>query len=115
VIAFANADAELCTHTYRLNSGVALMKTIALRRPGGLDRSESANAADPGAPAHGQIRARIHASSLSFHDLLVVMGRQPVADSRVPMTDGAGVVEAVGDRVTEFVVGDSVVSTFFPH
>jgi NADPH:quinone reductase-like Zn-dependent oxidoreductase len=91
------------------------MKTITLRRPGGLDRLESTNAADPGAPAHGQIRVHIHASSLNFHDLLVVTGRQTVADGRVPMTDGAGVVEAVGDGVTEFVVGDAVVSTFFPH
>ena len=31
------------------------------------------------------------------------------------MSDGAGVVEAVGDGVTEFSVGDSVVSCFFPE
>jgi NADPH:quinone reductase-like Zn-dependent oxidoreductase len=31
------------------------------------------------------------------------------------MSDGAGVVEAIGDGVTEFAVGDAVVSTFFPH
>ncbi len=31
------------------------------------------------------------------------------------MSDGAGVVKAVGDGVTEFSVGDSVVSTFFPE
>jgi len=91
------------------------MKTITLRRPGGLDRLESKNAADAGAPAHGQIRVRIHASSLNFQDLLVVTGRQTVDYGRAPMTDGAGVVEAVDDGVTEFIVDDAVVSTFFPH
>ena len=38
----------------------------------------------------------------------------PSADGRIPMADGAGVVEAVGTEVTEFTVGDSVVSVFFP-
>ncbi|WP_175773631.1 zinc-binding dehydrogenase, partial [Paraburkholderia phenazinium] len=31
------------------------------------------------------------------------------------MSDGAGVVEAVGEGVTEFQPGDAVVSLFFPH
>jgi NADPH:quinone reductase-like Zn-dependent oxidoreductase len=30
------------------------------------------------------------------------------------MSDGAGVVEAIGEGVSEFAVGDAVVSTFFP-
>ena len=43
------------------------------------------------------------------------MGRTGVADGRIPMADGAGEVTAVGAGVTEFSVGDAVVSTFFPH
>src|SRR6185312_3077832 len=35
-------------------------------------------------------------------------------DGRIPLADGAGTVEAVGEGVTEFAVGDAVVSTFFP-
>jgi NADPH:quinone reductase-like Zn-dependent oxidoreductase len=31
------------------------------------------------------------------------------------MADGAGLVTAVGAGVTEFAVGDAVVSTFFPQ
>ena len=58
---------------------------------------------------------RIKASSLNFHDLGVVLGKMPAADGRIPMSDGAGVVEAVGADVSEFAVGDHVVSTFFPH
>ena len=91
------------------------MKAITLRQPGGLDRLELVQLRDPGAPGPGEIRVRIRASSLNFHDLAVVLGKAPVADRRIPMSDGAGVVEAIGDRVDAFAIGDHVVSTFFPE
>ncbi|WP_119154681.1 zinc-dependent alcohol dehydrogenase family protein [Caldimonas tepidiphila] len=90
------------------------MKGISLRAPGGLDRLERVELPDPGAPGPGEIRVRLHASSLNFHDYAVVSGRMPAADGRIPMSDGAGVVEAVGEGVTEFGVGEVVVSCFFP-
>ena len=90
------------------------MKGIVLRSPGGLDRLELVDLPDPGAPGPGEIRVRLHASSLNYHDYAVVTGRIPTADGRVPMSDGAGVVEAVGEGVTELKVGDHVVSCFFP-
>ena len=90
------------------------MKAVQLRAPGGLDRLELVDLADPGTPGPKQIRVRIHASSLNYHDLGVVSGHMPSADRRIPMADGAGVIEAVGDEVTDFAVGDHVVSTFFP-
>ncbi|MCY1288098.1 alcohol dehydrogenase [compost metagenome] len=69
----------------------------------------------PDAPKPGEIQVRIHASSLNYHDLGVVTGLVSVEDGRIPMADGAGVVTAVGAGVTEFAVGDAVVSCFFPH
>jgi NADPH:quinone reductase-like Zn-dependent oxidoreductase len=90
------------------------MKAITLRQPAGLDHLQHVELAEPGEPKPGEIRVRIHASSLNFHDLGIVTGRLPSADGRIPMSDGAGVVEAVGDGVGEFAVGDAVVSTFFP-
>lgn len=60
------------------------------------------------------MRVRVHASSLNFHDYAVAAGFIPTADGRIPMADGAGVVEAVGSGVTEFAIGDHVVSCFFP-
>ncbi|RDI61083.1 zinc-dependent alcohol dehydrogenase family protein [Microvirga subterranea] len=90
------------------------MKGIVLHAPGGLDRLEQIDMPDPGTPAAGEIRVRLHASSLNYHDYGVVSGRMPTADRRIPMSDGAGVVEAVGDGVTEFAPGDRVVSCFFP-
>ncbi|KIG03038.1 NADPH:quinone reductase [Burkholderia sp. MR1] len=91
------------------------MKAFTLRAPGGLDKLEIRDIPDPGAPGPGQIRVALHATSLNFHDLLVASGKSPAADGRVPMSDGAGVVEAVGDGVTEFKAGDHVVSCFFPQ
>jgi NADPH:quinone reductase-like Zn-dependent oxidoreductase len=90
------------------------MKAIVLRSPGGLNRLELIEMPDPGPPGPGEIRVRLHASSLNYHDYLVATGRIPTADGRIPMSDGAGVVEAVGEGVTEFAVGDNVISCFFP-
>ena len=91
------------------------MKVVTLRSPGGLDKLELVERAAPGEPGPGEIRVRIHASSLNFHDYGVVAGAIPTEDGRIPMSDGAGVVEAIGENVEEFAVGDTVVSTFFPH
>lgn len=91
------------------------MKVIVIRAPGGLDRLEVRDLPDPGQPGPGQIRVKLHASSLNFHDLLVANGGFPAADERVLLSDAAGVVEAVGGGVTEFKPGDHVVSVFFPH
>ncbi|HEX5307108.1 MAG TPA: alcohol dehydrogenase catalytic domain-containing protein, partial [Dyella sp.] len=84
------------------------MKQITLKRPGGLEHLVLADAADPGAPGPGEIRVRLHANSLNFHDYAVVGGMVPTAEGRIPMADGAGVVEAVGAGVEEFRAGDAV-------
>jgi NADPH:quinone reductase-like Zn-dependent oxidoreductase len=90
------------------------MKGITLRSPGGLDRLELVDMPEPGDPGPDEVRVRLHASSLNYHDYGVVSGRMPTQDGRIPMSDGAGVIEAVGEAVTEFAVGDHVVSCFFP-
>ncbi|MFC9840165.1 alcohol dehydrogenase catalytic domain-containing protein [Rhodococcus sp. NPDC127530] len=65
-------------------------------------------------PGPAEIRVRLRASSLNFHDLGVVSGATAPREPRIPLSDGAGDVIAVGAQVTEFAVGDRVVSTFFP-
>ena len=91
------------------------MKAMQLAAPGGLDHLKLVTLPTAAAPGAGQIQVRIHASSLNFHDLAVVSRPGAAADGRIPMADGAGVVTAVGAGVTEFAVGDAVVSTFFPQ
>lgn len=92
--------------------------TIACVRvgsPASLDTLLPATAADPGQPGAGEIRVKLQASSLNFHDFAVVCGMIPAEAGRIPMSDGAGVVEAVGDDVTQFKAGDIVTSIFFPE
>ena len=90
------------------------MKAARLAKPGGLDNIKLVDIDAPGAPGPGRIAVRIRASSLNFHDYAVAAGFIPAEDGRILMADGAGVVEAVGEGVDEFAVGDHVVSCFFP-
>ena len=90
------------------------MRAIKLANPGGLDKLELVEI-EPVEPQCGEIRIRNHASSLNFHDYVVAIGLLPVDDGRIPMSDGAGIVEAVGPGVTQFKPGDRVMSCFFPN
>src|SRR5262245_33078357 len=90
------------------------MKGITLGPGGGLQRLRWTDLPEPGAPAPGEIRVRLHGSSLNYHDFRVASSEDPRRAGLIPMADGAGVVEAVGTGVDEFAVGDHVVSTFFP-
>lgn len=65
-------------------------------------------------PVSGEIMVRLHANSLNYHDYAVVSGMWGPVEPRIPMADGAGRVIAIGPDVSEFAVGDHVVSTFFP-
>ena len=91
------------------------MKAIVVRANAGLDNIVVTELPDPGQPQAGQIRVALHATSLNYHDLLVANGTIPTQDGRILMSDAAGVVEAIGEGVTEFKVGDHVVSCFFPQ
>ncbi|MEH3121369.1 MAG: NAD(P)-dependent alcohol dehydrogenase [Sphingomonas phyllosphaerae] len=90
------------------------MKAMVVHAPAALDTLRLEERPDPGAPGPGEIRVKLHGSSLNFHDLGVVTGRMGAADGLIPLADGAGVVEAVGAEVSEFAPGDHVVSCFFP-
>jgi NADPH:quinone reductase-like Zn-dependent oxidoreductase len=90
------------------------MRLVRLRAPGGLQNLKSVEE-EPRKPRPGEVLVRIRAGSLNFHDDMVVLGRIPCADGRVPISDGAGEVIAVGEGVAELKVADNVVSTFWPH
>ena len=90
------------------------MKAIRLRSPGGLDNLQPFDLDAAREPGPGEIRVRLHASSLNYHDYSVASRPEWKADGRIPMSDGAGVIEALGAGVDEFAIGDRVVSCFFP-
>lgn len=89
------------------------MKVAAVRKPGGPGNLIVEERPDP-TPGPAQVLVRVRANSLNFHDFAVVMGLIQTDDGRIPMSDGAGEVVAIGAGVTRFGTGDQVVSTFFP-
>ena len=89
------------------------MRLVRLRAPGGLDKLELVEEDHP-QPEPGEVLVRIRACSLNMRDDFAVQGKVPFADGRVPLSDGAGEVIALGDDVDAFKAGDSVVSTFYP-
>ena len=68
------------------------------------------------APGPGQLLVRMRAATLNFRDLLVVNGVEHWKPSvpRVPVSDGVGVVEAVGAGVARWRPGDRVAGLFLP-
>lgn len=65
-------------------------------------------------PVGNEVLVEVEASSLNFHDYLVVTGVIPTAPGRIPLSDGVGVVVACGPDARKFAVGDRVMGTFFP-
>jgi len=88
------------------------MKSVVVQQPGGLDKLAIVERPDP-TPKTGEILVKWHATSLNFHDFLVAIGGIPVPEGRIPMSDGAGEIVAVGEGVSEWKTGDQVMSLFF--
>ncbi len=68
-------------------------------------------------PGPGQVLVRVHAISLNYRDLMVVTGlyNPRLAMPRVPCSDGAGEVIAVGAGVTQWKAGDRVAGIFMQN
>ena len=92
------------------------MRAYQLDKLGGLDGLTLVERDVP-SPGLGEVLVRVRASSLNFRDLIILGGGYPVPvpPGRVPVSDGAGEVVAVGPSVTRFEVGNRVVNSFFPN
>ncbi len=82
----------------------------------GIDNIEIVERPTP-QPASGQVLIKVHAVSLNYRDLLVVLGKYnpKLALPRIPCSDGAGEVIAVGDGVTRWRPGQRVAGIFMQH
>ncbi len=82
----------------------------------GIDNIEIVERPTP-QPAAGQVLIKVHAVSLNYRDLLVVLGKYnpKLALPRIPCSDGAGEVIAVGDGVTRWKPGQRVAGIFMQH
>ena len=67
------------------------------------------------APRAGEVKIRVAASGVCHSDLSVANGTIPLPTPIVLGHEGAGVVEEVGDGVTDLKPGDNVVLSFVPN
>lgn len=81
----------------------------------GLPSLQPVTLPDP-APGPGEVLVRIRATCLNYRDYMNVMGIKGVTGPipRIPCSDGAGEVVAVGAGVSQFSPGDRVVCPFMP-
>ncbi len=65
---------------------------------------------DPGPPKPGELRVAIKAAGISYVDVLTAMGKYQFHPPLpfIPGSEYAGIVEAVGEGVTQFKLGDRV-------
>lgn len=75
----------------------------------GLENLQKVQLADP-TPGPGEVLIRIHAASLNYRDLMLVRGHYDphLHLPRIPLSDGAGEIAAIGTGVTRFRIGDRV-------
>jgi NADPH:quinone reductase-like Zn-dependent oxidoreductase len=92
------------------------MKAYHIDRVGSIGGIVRRSTEDP-RPGPNEVLMRVRASSLNYRDLMVLKGggRGPAKLGVIPLSDGAGEVEAVGDRVTRVRVGDRIAACFHPR
>lgn len=92
------------------------MRAWQIRTTDGIDglRLTELDLPDPGP---GEVRVRLRANSINYRDLSVVgdPAARGIALPRIPNSDGAGEVQAVGPGVAGFVPGDRVAGCFFQN
>lgn len=92
------------------------MQVYEIRDGFGFENLKRGDKPDP-RPGPGQVVVKMRAASLNYRDLLVVKGlynpKMPLP--RVPLSDGAGVVEAVGPGVTRVKTGQRVAGIFMQN
>src|SRR5512146_2171842 len=85
------------------------MKAIVVREFGGPEVLKLEEISTP-SPAAGQVLVRIHAAGVNPYDTYMRNGTYAIKPPLpyTPGSDGAGVVEAVGEGVTKVKPGDRV-------
>jgi NADPH:quinone reductase-like Zn-dependent oxidoreductase len=82
----------------------------------GIDSLEFVERPTP-SPGAGEVLVKVRAISFNYRDLMVVKGiyNPKLKLPRVPVSDGAGEVVAVGDGVTTWHTGDRVAAIFMQN
>ncbi len=90
------------------------MRAYEIQSGDGIDALTVAERPIP-KPGPGQVRVRVRANSVNYRDLMIVSDpvSRGVTFPRIPNSDGAGEVTAVGKGVGGVSVGDRVAGCFF--
>ena len=92
------------------------MKAYEIHGAGGVDALAISERFEPD-PGPGQVKVKIHASSINYRDLLMI--EDPLSRGlevpRIPNSDAAGEIVAIGSGVNRVKVGDRVVGCFFQN
>ncbi len=90
------------------------MRAMAIQGSYGIENVRPFEKAMP-EPGPGEVLLKMKAASLNFRDFLITQnlygGNFPLP--LVPLSDGCGIVEAVGEGVTRVAIGDRVAPIFF--
>jgi NADPH:quinone reductase-like Zn-dependent oxidoreductase len=84
------------------------VRAVRIHEDGGPEVLVLEEAPDP-EPGPGEVLVRLRASALNHLDVWIRKGLPSVPKPRILGADGAGVVEALGDGVTGFELGERVV------
>ncbi|MGU3315734.1 NADPH:quinone oxidoreductase family protein [Sphingomonas sp. M6A6_1c] len=85
------------------------MRALLSTAPGGPDTLELTELPDP-APAQGQVRIAVKACAINYPDVLIIEDRYQFKPPRpfAPGGEIAGVIDALGEGVSDWQVGDRV-------
>ena len=89
------------------------MKAVSLTAHS-IEALEVVDLPDP-EPGPGQVLLRMKAASVNYRDLAMAGGRHGGKLPLVPLSDGVGVVEALGEGVTRFKLGERVSPIYAPR
>ncbi|PHR20586.1 MAG: alcohol dehydrogenase [Sphingopyxis sp.] len=90
------------------------MKAWEIGARSGIDGLRMSERAEPQVGA-GELLVKVTAAGLNYRDLMVLRGDygSDLPEDRIALSDGVGVVEAVGQDVSGFKVGDRVTAPHF--
>ena len=92
----------------------AVLNKIGLPPPYATSRPLEIVDLDLAPPGRGEVLVRIRAAGLCHSDLSVIDGSRPRPTPMALGHEAAGIVEALGEFVTDLAVGDHVVLVFVP-
>lgn len=90
------------------------MRAWTIGAQSGIDGLQLRDLPEP-QPGPGEIVVRTVAAGLNYRDLMLARRAYgaPQPDTRVPLSDGVGIIESLGEEVTGIAIGDRVIAPNF--